>query len=201
MVLPTLLYGCETWTCYRRHLKKLDQFHLRRLLGISWEDRVTNQEVLRRSSMPGVEVLIMKAQLRWTGHVMRMEDSCLPKQICSELAHGTRKQGGQTKRYKDSSCSRWQRLEAGNSQRSPSLGGKATDTARHQTPSQDRAEGQARKERKAKPGKSGRPSQLLPLPARCVDASVHGSLIGGHTRGATDVVVALRRTSMMMMVF
>ena len=39
---------------------------------ISWEDRVTNQEVLRRSRMPGVEVLIMKAQLRWTGHVMRM---------------------------------------------------------------------------------------------------------------------------------
>ena len=69
-------------------LKKLDQCHLRclrRLLGISWEDRVTNQEVLRRSSMPGVEVLIMKAQLTWTGHVMRMEDSRLPKQIfCSQ---------------------------------------------------------------------------------------------------------------------
>ena len=36
---------------------------------------VTNQEVLHRSSMPGVEVLIMKAPLRWTGHMMRMEDS------------------------------------------------------------------------------------------------------------------------------
>ena len=34
---------------------------------------VTNQEVLHRSSMPGVEVLIMKAPLRWTGHVMRMD--------------------------------------------------------------------------------------------------------------------------------
>ena len=49
------------------------------------------------------EVLIMKAQLRWTGHVMRMEDSRLSEQIfCSELARGTRRQGGQTKRYKDS---------------------------------------------------------------------------------------------------
>ena len=106
VVLPTLLYGCKTWTCYCRHLKKLDQFHLCclcRHLGISWEDRVTNQEVLCCSSMPGVEVLIMKAQLRWTSHVMRMEDSCLPKQIfCSELARCTRRQGGQTKRYKDS---------------------------------------------------------------------------------------------------
>ena len=31
-----------------------------------------------------------------------MEDSRLPKQICSELARGTRRQGGQTKHYKDS---------------------------------------------------------------------------------------------------
>ena len=52
--------------------------------------------------MPGVEVLIVKAQLRWTGHVMRMEDSHLPKQTCSELARGTRGRGGQTRRHKDS---------------------------------------------------------------------------------------------------
>ena len=62
--LPTLLYGCETWTCYHTLLKKLDMFHLRRLLGISWEDRVTNQEVLRHSNMPGAEVSITKAMLR-----------------------------------------------------------------------------------------------------------------------------------------
>ena len=105
VVLTSLLYGCETWTCYRRHIKKLDQFHLRclrRLLGIKWEDRVTNQEVLRRAATPGIEAMIMQAQLRWTGHVIRMEDSRLPKQLFfSELARGTRKQGGQVKRYKD----------------------------------------------------------------------------------------------------
>ena len=106
VVLSSLLYGSETWTYYRRHIKKLDQFHLRclrRLLGIRWEDRVTNQEVLRRAALPGIEALIIQSQLRWSGHVMRMEDSRLPKQLfCSELARGTRKQGGQIKRYKDS---------------------------------------------------------------------------------------------------
>ena len=104
-MLPSLLYGCETWTCYRRHLKQLDQFHLRclrKILGIQWEDRVTNQEVLRRSSLSGIEALVMTAQLRWSGHVMRLEDDRLPKQIfCSELANGKRQPGGQKKRYKD----------------------------------------------------------------------------------------------------
>ena len=85
----------------------MDQLNLRclrGLLGISWEDRDTNQEVLRRSSMTGVEVLIAKAQLKWSGHVMGMEDSRLPKQsFCSELARGThRRQGSQTKRDEDS---------------------------------------------------------------------------------------------------
>ncbi|KAL8565534.1 hypothetical protein ACOMHN_049510 [Nucella lapillus] len=97
-VLPTLLYGCETSTCYRRHHKQLDQFHLRclrKLLDIFWEDRVANQEVFRCADMLGIEAIILKAQLRLTSHVMRKEDSRLPKQIfCSKLAQGTRRQGG-----------------------------------------------------------------------------------------------------------
>ena len=82
VVLSSLLYRCGSWTCYRRHHKKLDQFHLRclrKILGITWMDKVSNQDVLRRANLPGVEALITKAQPRWSGHVMRMEDSRLPK--------------------------------------------------------------------------------------------------------------------------
>ena len=31
VVLTNLLDGCETWTCYRRHIKALDRFHMRHL--------------------------------------------------------------------------------------------------------------------------------------------------------------------------
>ena len=111
-------------------------------------------------SMPGVEVLIMKAQLRWTGHVMRMEDSRLPKQICSELAHGTRRQGGQTKRDKDSlknslrACDTpvkgWEHLTADRSPwgLAPHSGTQAFEERRL---SQLDIKRQARKETKAKP--------------------------------------------------
>ena len=90
----------------------------------------------------------MKAQLRWTDHEARMEDSRLSKQICFELSRGTRRQGGQTKRYKDSlknslrACDipvkGWEHLAAdgrawrlATHNRSPSLRGKATVTSRH----------------------------------------------------------------------
>ena len=105
IVLPSLLYGCETWTCYRLHLRQLDQFHLRclrKILGISWEERLTNQDVLRRANLTGIEAMIIAAQLRWSGHVMSMHDNRIPKQIfCSELVAGKRRPGGQIKRYKD----------------------------------------------------------------------------------------------------
>ena len=62
-----------------------------------------NTEVLRRAQIWGAEALIMKAQLRWVGHVMRMRDDRLPKMIfLSELADGARAPGGPTKRFKDS---------------------------------------------------------------------------------------------------
>ena len=67
VVLTNLLYGCETWTCYRRHIKTLDRFHmrhLRMLLKIKWQDRITNAEVLERSQSTGIEALLITEQLR-----------------------------------------------------------------------------------------------------------------------------------------
>lgn len=105
VVITSLLYGCETWTLYRKHIRALDQFHLRclrRIMDISWEDRVSNTGVLRRAKMDGIEAFIMKAQLRWVGHVVRMEDTRLPKMVFfSELATGARNLGRPLKRFKD----------------------------------------------------------------------------------------------------
>ena len=104
-MLPSLLYGCDTWTCYKRHIKKLDQFHLRclrKVLRVSWKDHVPNQEILRWAELTGIEAMLNLAQLRWSGHVTRMDVSRLPKQLFhAELSTGKRHKGGQRKRYKD----------------------------------------------------------------------------------------------------
>ena len=104
-VLSALLYGCEAWTLYRRHIRRLEQFHmrcLRKIMGISWKDRISNTEVLRRAGLHGIEAYVMQSQLRWAGHVARMDDDRLPKQIFfSELCNGTRPTGRPLLRFKD----------------------------------------------------------------------------------------------------
>ena len=48
VVITTLLYGCESWITYRRHIRSLDQFHmrcLRRIARITWQDKIPNTEV------------------------------------------------------------------------------------------------------------------------------------------------------------
>ena len=77
VVLSSLLYGCETWTVYRRHLKQLERFHqraLRSILGIQWQDRARNTEVFKRTNCISIEAMLLKSCLRCTGHVIRMED-------------------------------------------------------------------------------------------------------------------------------
>ncbi|KAJ3584283.1 hypothetical protein NHX12_014779, partial [Muraenolepis orangiensis] len=102
VVLPTLLYGSEAWTTYSRHLKALEAYHqrsLRKILRISWEDRRTNTSVLEEADIPTITATIAQNQLRWTGHVIRMPDSRLPKQVLySQLVKGKRAPGGQKKR-------------------------------------------------------------------------------------------------------
>lgn len=104
-VLSTLLYGTESWTLYARQERRLNTFHqrcLRRILGISWQDHVPNKDVLEQAGTLSMFALLIKRRLRWLGHVTRMKDGRLPKDILyGELATGSRPTGRPALRYKD----------------------------------------------------------------------------------------------------
>lgn len=88
-VLSTLLYGSETWTTYARQEKRLNTFQVRSIRRIlSWQDKVTNVEVLSRAGLPTMYTLLRQP------HVRRMKDSRIPKAILrGELATGQRSIG------------------------------------------------------------------------------------------------------------
>ena len=104
VIIPALLYGCETWTPYRRHINTLDAFHMRKLRSIcnvSWRDKITNHEILSRCQITGIEAFMMRSQLRWAGHVVRMQDDRLPKAVLYGQLTTTRPMGRPLLRYKD----------------------------------------------------------------------------------------------------
>ena len=96
--LSILLYSSETWTLYRAHIRRLETFHitcLQTILGISWRDRIPHVVILQRSNISSIECMLIKRQLRWVGHVIRMPENRLPRQILyGELKDGTRAVGG-----------------------------------------------------------------------------------------------------------
>lgn len=105
VVIPTLLYASETWTLYRKQINMLDAFHmrcLRSILGISWKDKWSNEEVLSKCNSTGIECMLIKSQFRWIGHVIRMDDSRIPKSLLyGQFAEGSRKIGRPLLRYRD----------------------------------------------------------------------------------------------------
>ena len=83
--ITSLLYSAETWTAYRRHIKQLEAFHignLQKILKLSWRDKVPHNEILQHASTTTIEsMLAKKKQLRWTGHIIRMNHDRQPRQI------------------------------------------------------------------------------------------------------------------------
>ena len=79
MVLPMVMYGCESWTVKKAEHQRIDAFELwcwRRLLRVPWTARKSNQSILKEIS-PGIslEGLMLKLKLQYFGHLMRRVDS------------------------------------------------------------------------------------------------------------------------------
>ena len=105
VVISTILYGCETWVPYRRHIRLLESFHIRLLqliLGLRWLHNVTHSEIISRAAIPSIESMLVHRQLRWLGHVIRMLHCRLTHCVLyGQLRLGQRSVGGQKKRFKD----------------------------------------------------------------------------------------------------
>ena len=79
MVLPVVMYGCESWTIKKAEHQRIYVFELwcwRRLLKVPWTARRSNQSILKEIS-PGcsLEGLMLKLKLQHNDHLMRRTDS------------------------------------------------------------------------------------------------------------------------------
>jgi hypothetical protein len=81
IILPVVLYGCETWSLTVREEHKLRVFENRVLRGIfgpkldgvmgGWR-KLYNEKLHNLYSSPSIIRIIKSRRMRWTGHVARM---------------------------------------------------------------------------------------------------------------------------------
>ena len=74
IVFPVVMYGCKSWTIKKAECRKIDAFELwcwRRLLGVPWTARRSNQSILKEiSPQYSLEGLMLKLKLQSFGHLM-----------------------------------------------------------------------------------------------------------------------------------
>ena len=103
IVLPVVMYRCESWTVKKAEHRKIDAFELwcwRTLLRVPWSARRSNQSILKISPGCSLEGLILKLMLQYFGHLMRRVDS-LKKTLMLGGIGGRRKRGRQRMRWLD----------------------------------------------------------------------------------------------------
>ena len=101
MVLPVIMYGCESWTVEKAEHQRIDAFELwcwRRLLRVPWTARRSNlKEISPEYSLEG---LMLKLKLQYFGHLIQITDS-LEKPLMLGKIEGGRRRGQQRMRLLD----------------------------------------------------------------------------------------------------
>ncbi|KAJ4447111.1 hypothetical protein ANN_09111 [Periplaneta americana] len=110
VILPDLLYGCETWTLTLREEHRLRVFEnkvLRKIFGAK-QDEVTgewrnlhNTELHALYSSPDIIRNIKSRRLRWAGHVPRMGESRNAYRVLVGRPEGKRPLGRPRRRWED----------------------------------------------------------------------------------------------------
>ena len=78
-VFPVVMYACESWTIKKAEHWRIHAFEMwcwRRLLRGPWTARRSNQTILKEISPEySLDVLMLKLQLQYFGHLLRRTDS------------------------------------------------------------------------------------------------------------------------------
>ena len=104
MVFPVVMYGCKSWTVKKAECRRIDAFEVwcwRRLLRVPWTAKRSNQSILKEiSPRCSLEVLMLRLNLQYFGHLMRRVDS-LEKTLLLGGIGGRRRRGQQRMRWLD----------------------------------------------------------------------------------------------------
>jgi len=110
IILPVVLYGCETWSLIlgdKRKMRVFENMVLRRIFGPR-RDEVTgewrglhNEELNDFYSSPNIVRVIKSRRMRWAGHVARMGEERGTYRVLVGKPEGRRPLGRPRRRWVD----------------------------------------------------------------------------------------------------
>ena len=107
-ILPILLYGSETWPISVAQIRRLEKYQMGCLRWITdatrWKQQlqhISNQRIRDMCQVLSIEQQLHQRVLRWAGHVARMPNTRLPKQLLFAWHNeGQRRKDKRFSRYK-----------------------------------------------------------------------------------------------------
>jgi hypothetical protein len=95
---PTLTYGSETW---KARVTAMEMKFLRRIVGKTRRDKIRNSVIREELNEESIIERIEKKQLKWYGHVQRMEETRLTKRVTETKVQGRRARGRPRKSWEE----------------------------------------------------------------------------------------------------
>ena len=101
---PILTYGHEQWVMTERmksRVQAAEMRFLRRIAGLTLLDRIRSSDIRETLQVSPLLLWIERSQLKWLGHVIRMPQERLVKQVYETCPTGKRPRGRPRRRWKD----------------------------------------------------------------------------------------------------
>ncbi|KAI8504892.1 hypothetical protein Bbelb_170010 [Branchiostoma belcheri] len=103
--LPTLTYQCQTWTLTKPLERKIitcEMRCLRRLVNRTRRDKIRNTTIRQMAGVRPVREFIDKQQIKWFGHLVRMQPQSVPHRAYTSRKSGPKARGRPRKKWIDS---------------------------------------------------------------------------------------------------
>jgi len=122
IILPFVLYGCETWSLTLRDERRLRVFEnrvLRRVFGLKGDEvtgewrKLHNEELSDLYSLPNIVRVVKSRRIRWAGHVERMGKGRGVYRVLVGKPEGKRPLGRPRRRWDDNIKMDLQEVEGG----------------------------------------------------------------------------------------
>lgn len=104
-ILPSMTYGCQTWSCTKKNIKSLEtcQHRMERsTLNIKSKDKIRLKTIRKQTKIIDIKYQIKQLKWKWAGHLTRSKTEKWTNEVTEWCPrYNKRSKGRQHRRWED----------------------------------------------------------------------------------------------------